>query len=219
MDDFPSNSHRQKEAAVKPDPAVDKKIEKVVTGEVVRKKKSPSKRFKETFFSGENLKSAFSHVTSDILVPYAKDAVADSVSQGIEKMLFQEVRSSSRRGGSRLQSGLGHVAYNAMSNRGPSSGGFPGRSEPRSPSRRARATHDFDDIVLSTRAEAEEVIDRLFDLVSRYEVATVADLYELVGVTGSFTDNKWGWIDIRGAEVNRTRDGFLVNLPRPEPID
>ena len=86
-------------------------------------------------------------------------------------------------------------------------------------SRRAKATHNFDEIILATRHEAEEVIDRLFDLISRYETATVADLYELVGEDRSYTDDKWGWTDIRGAGVQRVRNGYLLNLPRPEPLD
>jgi hypothetical protein len=72
---------------------------------------------------------------------------------------------------------------------------------------------------LATRVEAEEVIDRLFDVVSRYETATVADLYEMVGVTGNYTDDKWGWTDLRGASVQRVRNGYLLDLPRPEPLD
>ena len=86
-------------------------------------------------------------------------------------------------------------------------------------SRQARSRHDFDEIVLETRAEAEEVIDRLFDLVSRYESATVADLYELVGLPSSHTDHKWGWTDVRGAGATRTRDGYLLDLPEPRPFE
>jgi len=67
--------------------------------------------------------------------------------------------------------------------------------------------------------EAEEVIDRMFDLVSRYEVVTVADLYELVGVSGEYTDAKWGWTDLRGAAAMRIRDGYLLDLPRPIYLD
>jgi len=86
-------------------------------------------------------------------------------------------------------------------------------------SRRGRASHDFDEIILATRVEGEEVIERLFDLVSRYEAATVADLYELVGVSGNYTDDKWGWTDVRGSGVTRVRNGYLLDLPKPEPID
>ena len=86
-------------------------------------------------------------------------------------------------------------------------------------SRRARGSHDFADIILATRVEAEEVIDKLFSLVSQYEQATVGDLYEMLGVERSFTDEKWGWDDLRGAGVSRISSGYLLDLPRPIPLD
>jgi hypothetical protein len=86
-------------------------------------------------------------------------------------------------------------------------------------SQRGRAKHDFDEIVLDQRAEAEEVIDRLYDVVNKYEQATVADLYDLVGLSSTHTDHKWGWTDLRGAGVSRIRDGYLLDLPDPEPLD
>jgi uncharacterized protein YerC len=86
-------------------------------------------------------------------------------------------------------------------------------------SRQARATHNFDEVILPTRREAEEVLDFLHDLLTRYETVSVSDLYELVGETGNFTDEKWGWTDLAGASVSRVRDGYLLNLPRPVPID
>ena len=89
-------------------------------------------------------------------------------------------------------------------------------------SRRARAAHDFDEIILPTRVEADEVLDRLFNLVSEFESATVSELYELVGIDASYTDNKYGWTSdggLRGANVARVRDGYLLDLPKPELLD
>lgn len=208
MENYPPNAQKAKDDTKEP-----KKVDKVVEGEVLRRKKPLGKRFAETFVGGD-AKSVWHYVLFDVLIPAAKDTAADAVSQGIEKMLFGEARSASRRGGSRPSTAGGYVSYNRYA---PST--VTRREEPRAVSRRARASHDFDEIIIPTRGEAEEVVDRLFDLVSRYEVATVADLYELVGVTGSYTDDKWGWTDIRGAGVSRVRDGYLLNLPRPEPID
>lgn len=214
MEDYPSNSKNRPPAAKDREP---KKVQQVVSGEVVRRKKPLRKRFSETFVGGD-ARGVGSFVMLDVLIPAAKDAIADAFSQGIERMLFGEVRSSSRRGHGASRFGstqYGHVSYNrptALQGR---------REDPRDrmPSRRARANHDFDEIILSTRVEAEEVIDRLFDLVARYEQATVSDLYELVGVTGDYTDEKWGWTDIRGAGVTRVKGGYLLDLPRPEPLD
>ena len=85
-------------------------------------------------------------------------------------------------------------------------------------SRRARANFDFQEIVLATRVEADEVIDRLFNIIQEFEQATVRDLYDLVGERASFTDEKYGWTNIRTADVRRIREGYLLDLPRPEPL-
>lgn len=213
--DYPTNSHRAKELPAEPEPTEAKKIEPIVTGEVVRRKKPLGKRFKETFIGGD-ARGVMGFVVLDVLVPAAKDMAADAVSQGIEKMLFGEARSTSRRPGHRPSTSQnGYVSYNRFA---PSPAQR--REENTRPvSRRARASHDFDEIILATRVEAEEVIDRLFDLVSRYDSASVADLYELVGVTSQYTDDKWGWTDMRSAGVTRVRNGYLLDLPKPEPLD
>jgi hypothetical protein len=52
-----------------------------------------------------------------------------------------------------------------------------------------------------------------------YGQASISDLYELVGITANFTDNKWGWTDLRSSSVSRARDGYLLNLPRPILLD
>ena len=208
--EFPSNSRREKEERVSQSRQEPKKVEKVIEGEVIRRKKPLGKRLTETFV-GADARSVWSFVALDVLIPAAKDMFADAVSQGVERLVFGDARSTSRRTGRRP--GSGYTPYNRYSG-GP-------RDEPRRPeiSRRARAAHDFDEIILNTRAEAEEVIDRLFEIISKYEVATVADLYDLVGIAGSYTDDKWGWTDIRGTGASRVRNGYLLDLPRPEPID
>lgn len=202
--EFPSNSRR---ARAQPEPK--KKVERVVEGEVLRRKKSISKRFTENFVGG-NAKAAWGFVTFDVLIPAAKDAIADAVSQLVEGVIFGEARSRSRRTGRRP--GESYIAYNRYSK-------DPREEQRPQLSSRARATFNFDEIILPTRVEADEVIDQLFELVSKYESATVGDLYAMVGLNASFTDDKWGWYDIRGAGVTRVRNGYLLDLPRPEPLD
>jgi hypothetical protein len=214
MEHFPSNSQSEPPRRQDPGP---KKIEKVIQGEVVRRKKPLGKRVSSIFVGGD-ARNASDFVFWDILVPAAKDMVADAVSQGIERIIFGEVRSTSRRTG-RRPGDRGYISYNRIGMQDSSRRSSYRRDEGRPISSRARANHDFEEIILATRVEAEEVIDRLFDLVSRYESASVADLYELVGVTGNYTDNKWGWTDIRGAGVTRVRNGYLLDLPRPESLD
>jgi hypothetical protein len=201
--EFPPNSDASKRV-------VDKDITRVTSGETVRRKRSLRKQFSETFVAGD-LRTAMQYVMFDVLLPAAKDMIVDAGSSGIEKLIFGESR---RRGATTPQAGAtGYVSYNRIA-MGPSRMPSPARVM----SRRARTRHDFDEIILDSRTEAEEVIDRLFDLVSRYETASVADLYELVGISSTHTDHKWGWTDVRGAGVSRVRDGYLLDLPEPHPI-
>lgn len=218
---YPPNSHKAKTPKIEKGERVEnvdskKVVEKVVAGEVVRRKKPLGKRFVETFMGGD-AKSVWGYVLLEVLIPAAKDMVVDAGQSALERTFYGETRSTSRRTAARPtgSSSNGYISYNRFSPTSPN--GI--REEPRNVSRRARASHDFDEIILATRAEAEEVIDRLFDLVSRYESATVADLYELVGVTGNYTDDKWGWTDVRGAGVTRVRNGYLLDLPKPDPLE
>ena len=208
--EFPANSRRPGRPQREEKP---KQLEKVVVGEVVRRKKPLGRRFSETFFGGD-ARGVWGYVALDVLVPALKDTIVDAVTQGIERMIFPDSRPRSRRGGSGPH-GHGYVNYQSRYNTRDS-----GRRDDRPQlSRRGRANHNFDEIILTTRAEATEVIDRLFDLVSKYEVATVADLYELVGVSSEYTDDKYGWTDIRGAGVTRVNGGYIIYVPRPEPLE
>jgi hypothetical protein len=204
--EFPPNSVTSKKSVTD-----DKNVTRVTSGEATRRKKSLRKQFSETFIAGD-AKTAVRYSIFEIMLPAARDMIIDTFQEGIEKLFRGESRR--RRGSTSPQAGAtGYVSYNRYSmGSGPS-------APQRSISRQARARHNFDEIVLDQRTEAEEVIDRLFDLVSRYESATVADLYELVGLASTHTDNKWGWTDLTGAGVSRIRGGYLLDLPEPEALD
>lgn len=203
MDQYPPNNKKAKEVS-KPD----KKVERVIESEATVRKKPLGRQFTDTFIGGD-AKSALNFVIFQVLVPAARDALAEAGSQGIERLIFGD----SRRKASSTAA-TGHVSYNRFSH----------RSTPKSPgfmeiSRRARATHDFGEILLQTRGEAEAVIEQLFEIVSRFGVVTVADLYDLIGLGSTHADNKWGWTELRGANVVKTRHGYLLDLPDTEPLD
>lgn len=212
MENYPGN--RQQLGRVEPAEEEKKpKIEKVTASRAIQRKTPLGKRFVQTFFSGTN--SVWGYILHDILLPAAKDTITDVVSQGIERMVYGEGRSTSRRTGTRPSGTSGYVSYNRYSQ--PTSQ----REQSRTLTRRARASHDFQDIILATRAEAEAVIDALYDLVNKYDQATVADLYGLVGIPAEFTDENWGWRDISrlGQGPKRVSEGYWLPLSKPEPLD
>lgn len=197
---LPGNSHKAKGAPKK-------EVKRVTEGKVVERKKSLGKRMAETF-TGDDASSVGGYILFEVALPAVKQLIADAVSQGIERLLFGDM---ARGGGSRPRPG--YTSYNNISKKS--------RDEPRAMSNRARATHNFSEIVLEDRGEAEEAIFQLVELIENYDVATVSDLYSMIGITGSFVDEKWGWTkdNIGGARVRRVSKGFLLDLPRPIDIN
>ena len=47
----------------------------------------------------------------------------------------------------------------------------------------------------------------------------IADLYDLVGMDSNYTDNRYGWTNLRSAQVVRVRDGYLLKLPKALPLN
>ena len=79
--------------------------------------------------------------------------------------------------------------------------------------------YKFDEMIIDTRENAEKVLDAILDLIIKHGKASVSDYHDLIGVTGTFKDEKYGWFDLRQAEVRRVREGYVINLPRPVDID
>lgn len=200
--DYPSNSQKAK----KQQPAERVKQEKVVEG-VVRQRKQglAGKVFHD--FVAEDSSSVIQYVVMEVLLPAAKNTISDVVSQGIERLLYGDSRP-------RRSERTGYTNYQSRAVRSSAP-----LNDPRPPlSRQARTTHEFGDIIFETRADADEVLDRLRDLIDQYELATVSDLYDLCDITPEFTDNKWGWYDLRDASIRAIRGGYSLNLPRTQAI-
>lgn len=208
--DYPSNSKRPILPST-PEAEEETPRLKVVTGDVIRKKPSMGKRLKGLFLGGD-ARTVWDYVLDDVLLPAARDMVADAFSQGVERMIFGESRGGGRRLPSR-PSAFGGGSPTTITNYR----GYSGRTEPSI--RRGRAPHDFDDIILATRAEAEDVIDQLGMIIEKYRQCSVRDLYELTGQNFHHTDEKYGWTSMRNARVSRTSAGYMLDLPRVEPLD
>lgn len=209
MTEFPGNSRN-------PQPRVEKKVEQVVTGDVVARKKSLGKRIKGMFIGGDS-KTVIQYVISEVLIPQAKDMITEGVSSGFERLIYGESRPPGRRFGSRPSGPMNHTNYNRYATRGNNPIGRTMRDD-RTPTASVQ-NHGLDDILFATRVEAEAVLDRMYDLLSEYENASVSDLYSLIGWTSSFVDQKWGWTNLQGSSVQRVRDGYLLNIPKPQSLD
>ena len=77
-----------------------------------------------------------------------------------------------------------------------------------------RERYDFAEVYLDSRAEAEEILDRMEEICRSRGFVTVAQMCQLACVQSRATDNNWGWDSIRSARVVSTRDGYLLDMPR-----
>ena len=171
MEDYKPNSHRSKEEQKLPE----KKIEPVVKGKVTTKKNNVRK-LTNTFVT-EDIQNVKSYVLMDVLVPAIKKAISDIVTNGIDMLLYGET------GRSRRKTNASVVSYRNY---------YDSRREERYSSSRTRTGYSYDDVVLETRGEAEDVLSRMDELIDTYGVVSVADLYDLVGISCNYTDNKYG---------------------------
>ena len=205
IEDYKSNSNKSKEDSRNDIVLSDHKVEKVVTGKVIAKKKSAFQKVADEFIS-EDAKNIKSYVFGEVLIPAIKKAISDIVTDGIDMILYGGSRGGSRR------STADKVSYRSYYDNGRST------SYSNQPVRSFN-NYSYDDIILSTRGEAEDVLSRMDELIDAYGLVRVADLYDLVGITGSYTDNKYGWTNIRNATIVRVRDGYMIKMPRAVPID
>ena len=203
MDEYKPNSHRSKEEANSAIPEK-RKIEKVVTGSVKSKKKKEIHKLADIFLS-EDASNVKSYIFLDVLVPAIKKAISDVVTNGIDMILY------GGSGKSKKNSTASKVSYRSYYDKE--------NDHRRDIPSRVRSGYAYDDIILDNRGEAEEVLTRMDELIEMYGLVSVADYYDLVGVSGNFTDNKYGWTDIRSASVVRVREGYMIKLPKALPLN
>lgn len=198
MENYKSNSHRSKELKnAGGEPLSEKRVEKIVTGNV-HKKKSDS--LLDVFVPGdlENIKQ---YIINDVLVPTIKRAISDIVSNGVNMLLGETGRP---------------YKYNNYRDRPSYRPYYDDRDDRRDyRSVKVRTPNRYEEkIIFDDRGDAEEVLYRMEERIKECGNVSVADFYDLIGLDSEYTDNKYGWDSLKTAYVERTRDGYIIRLPR-----
>lgn len=184
----------------------ERKVEKVVSG-TAKTKKNEMRKFTDIFIS-EDASNVKSYIFMDVLVPAIKKAISDIVTDGIDMILY------GGKGGGRSSKSSNKVSYRSYYDDRRSD-----RRESSSSGYRSSSRFDYDDIVFPTRGDAEMVREHMNEVIDRYGLVTVADMYDMAGLTAPYTSTKYGWTNIRTAEPQRVRDGYVLKLPKAMPID
>ncbi len=198
MEEYRSNSYKTKELQSQQNS--EKKVEKIIAGSAKTKKKNGLRKFTNAIIP-EDVEDVKSYIFQDIVIPAVKDIILDAV------RAFLGVNGSS----SRNRNGGSKISYRK----------YYDDRERRDGSSvvRSRIGYEFDDIVVETRGEAEEVLIKMDELIATYKVVRVADFYDLVGISSSYTDNNYGWTDIKSATVVHVREGYMIKLPKALALD
>lgn len=212
--EFPPNSHNRREERPRAAAASDRKeVRPVIKNKATLRKKPLYRKFLDAFRPEDSV-GFVEYTLLEVFVPGLKDAVAEAFHGTIDNTLGTS-RPRSLRGGSRS----GYTSYNRMG-----SGRVRDRrdrddDDRRSRRRTVRVADDVRDVIVDTRVEAEEVVDALIELASKWDAATMRDLLTLIDEPYNPTHQDWGWTDLRGARIHPVKDGYLIDLPRPEPLD
>lgn len=191
--EYKPNSHKSKEDEKK-------KVESVVKGRVKTKKKSEVRKFADVFIP-EDMANVKQYIVSEVIVP----AIKKTISEIVDMFLYPDGS------GRKRSSTNSRVSYT----------NYYDRRDDRARVVAPRGGYQYDDIIFDNRGEAEEVLEKMDELIETYGVVSVGDLYDLVGISNqsSYTDQKYGWTNIRTAQVVRLRDGYMIKLPKVLPID
>lgn len=206
---YKSNSFKSREQEKVSSPVSEKpRAQKVINGQVMTKKKSGIKKFAESFIA-EDMPKVKNYIISDVLIPSFKKAVSDIIRNGIDLILYGETnKNRSSMPGSK-------VSYRSYYDNPNIGRGYDDRNRVRTV-----GNLDYDDIVLENRGDAELVLTQMDELIQTYGFVTIADLYDIVGIsTNNHCANNYGWTNLSTASPIRTRDGYLLKLPRALPIN
>lgn len=203
MEEYRPNSHKSKEKQKAADLA-EKKVSKVIQGTAMSKKKNWLQKSADAFIS-EDAQNIKSYILMDVLIPTVKKAISDIVKNGIDMILYD--------GNDRPKKGSAtRVSY----------GKYYERDNDRKQERRnyRAGGYDYDDVIFETRGDAEAVLASMDDIIDRYGVVSVGDLYDLADIpTDNYAANKYGWTDISSGRAVRISNGYILKLPRALPLN
>lgn len=206
MEQYPNNSHKAREERRRRSIEEKKKTQKVVTGSAKRKKKTGMQKLAGSFIS-EDAHTVKEYILRDVIIPTAIDTIVSIIKNGTDMMFYGEVRKDTRRlPGSKFS----YTNYNNISKKYESG------------SRRSRlmSEYDYDEIELDSRGDAEAVLMQMDEIIDQYGVVSIADFYDCVGITGTASDEDYGWDNLKSAHPVRVRGGgWVIKFPRAKQID
>lgn len=147
------------------------------------------------------------YLLEEIILPAAKDMLVNAITSGTRMLIYGKDD-----GGRSSSSNTYHSSYRPSTNYQRSYSRGPVDNGP------VQRTNHFNasTFLLDDRAEAEDVLATLQEQINEYGSASIADFYDLLGIESSYTDNTYGWSDLRTGRIIMKRNGYALDLPQVE---
>lgn len=212
------NSHKYKSEKAKNEDSAKKSREKISPvikrDQVVSTKKPFSKKIAETFMT-EDTKDVKSWLIMDVIIPGVKNTILDILSM----MFFGEIDSRSKRNRSGRNRDDDRTNYSSYYRSSSNNRRNSYRNRDRDDYYSSNDRIDCRDIILRNRSDAERVIQSMRDRIRDLGSVSVAEMFDLLDLEGTYTDNNYGWDDERDIGIRRVSSGYLIDTTEPKYLD
>lgn len=174
------------------------KFDKVISGEAKTRKKTGISKMSDVFIA-EDVSTVKNHIFSDVVVPAVKALLVDIITSGTQMVFYGDVVNRNKAPGARYNYG---GCYNSL-------------NHPPKTQETNYTGYGYEDPVVESRGDAERILQEMNEIIREYGQASIADLYDLCGITGRPTDMNYGWTEMPGAKSRRIPEGHAIIMPRP----
>lgn len=217
--DYQANSKKSKEQAEAKaegrETASEKNLEQIpLQGDVIIKKRSLGRRFKDLLVQAD-LKGAAVYVVTDRMIPHIRNMIFDSGEAWLGRVIY--------RGKDPTKGNFPGAGYRVQYNNPINRQGYPPDPRyappvPLGPRSKGVGRSGQNDVILTSREDAQSVLTQLMDVIEQFECVSIFDLHEILGVPTNHVEQKWGWNNLTGTPIYPVQEGYLLALPPAEQI-
>ena len=165
-------------------------------------------KLKDQFITSDG-KKVGDYVIFDVLLPAVKKTFADMVTNGINMLLFGNSRPYG------YQTPDQKPQYDRPSYRG-----YWESSVRKQQYEKNSNPYFATNIELYSEEDARKTLEEMRYRIVRSGSCSVLELYDMIGCPSDYTDDYYGWNDLRRAGIIDLHNGkYLLDLPRPLPLN